>query len=87
MLANSKYLSHINKYIVNSTSPQEYTAIRKVNSDDSIAWMTSLNSHPTQPNLSIDLSESNVYLVVYSSFLQVVQLKSTDGSVESWINL
>ena len=59
------------------------TAIRKINSDNSLAWMTAVTFQPMYKTLSIDSTEQNIYFAQYSNPILVVQLLSTTGAIVS----
>ena len=57
-------------------------AIRKVNPDDSLAWMAAINMFwPTQKSLNIDSNEQYVYACHYRNPLDVVRFGSSTGSI------
>ena len=64
-------------------NPSSTTAIRKINSDDSLAWMAAVTFQPMYKTLSIDSTEQNIYFAQYNNPILVVQLLSTTGAIVS----
>ena len=58
------------------------TAVRKVNADGTQAWAIG-NSfyHNSNKGMSVDQTETNVYLLGGSTTIEVVRLSASDGSV------
>ena len=74
-ISNSLYLMY---YI---TTPQRIV-VRKINPDDSVAWMTAIG--PLGPSLDgfrFDSNESKVYFSSYTNPLNVWRLQTSDGSI------
>ena len=55
-------VSHSMYYLYNTYSSN--TTLRKLNQDNSIAWMISLNTTALHKSLSIDSGENNIYLIL-----------------------
>ena len=59
------------------------TAIRRMNEDDSLVWMTVISLDPSVKGLSIDPSEQNVYIASSSNPVNVARLQASNGSINS----
>ena len=62
-------------------SPSTNWAIRKVNQDESLAWMAAISLNPIEKSLTVDILEQYVYVASYTSQLDVVRLLSTTGAI------
>ena len=77
--SNSLYYSD-NLY--NSTlSSVTNAAIMKINSDESLAWMTVVSFSPIQKSLTIDINEQYIYLGSFTSPLDVTQFSAITGTI------
>ena len=56
-------------------------AIRKINPDGSLAWMTALSFQPIMKSLSVDALEQHVYAAGFTIPLDVVRLGAGTGSI------
>ena len=73
--------------IITIGGPPSNTAIRKMNSDDTLAWMTWISSsQPILKSLAIDPQEQNIYYAFsVISKTTVVRLETnTGGFVDSY---
>ena len=61
--------------------------VRKVNSDDSDAWMTWLLFDPIQNSLAVDSTETLVYVGSNNNPLEVISLQASNGAVSTVQNL
>ena len=68
------------KYV--ATTPNK-TAIRRMNEDDSLVWMTVISLDPSVKGLSIDPSEQNVYIASSNNPVNVARLQASNGSINS----
>ena len=53
----------------------------KINSDDSLAWMTAASFPPIQKSLTIDINEQYIYLGSFTSPLDVTQFSAITGTI------
>ena len=56
-------------------------ALRKVNPDDSVAWMTTIPFIPSVKSLTVDLYEQNVYFASWGGSLTVWRLQANTGAM------
>ena len=73
-ISNSLY------YLYSLNSPAN-AAIRKINSDGSLAWMIILPFEPIEKGLALDTDEKHVFVGSYTNILDVVRLGSRTGSI------
>ena len=73
-VTNSLYFSYL------ISTPNNW-AIRKINKDSTSAWMTSLSFDLIQNSLTVDDSESYIYVGSYTDMLEVVRLASGTGAL------
>ena len=62
-------------------TPGNKWAIRKTNSDGSLAWMSAVSFQPILKSLSVDTLEQNVYVAGYANPLDVVRFGAGAGSI------
>ena len=67
-------------YFLFVSTPNNW-AIRKINKDSTSAWMTSLSFDLIQNSLTVDDSESYIYVGSYTDMLEVVRLASGTGAL------
>ena len=61
--------------------PGDNWAIRKTNSEGSLAWMAALSLLPILKSLSVDALEQYVYVASTTSTLDVVRLRADTGAI------
>ena len=63
-------------------NPSFYSAIRKMNPDDTFAWMTGLSFKPIVKSLQIDPQKQNIYLAYLTNpQTTVVRLDTSSGGI------
>ena len=72
-----------NLYCFYYSGTPDTTIIRKINSDNSVIWMTGVAMKPIRKNPAIDDKEQHVYFASYTVTLSVWRLLASDGSVVS----
>ena len=55
--------------------------IRKVNSDETQAWMFVLNFNPIIKSLAVDPLEQNVYIASYTSTMNTARMNAANGNI------
>ena len=58
-----------------------YSAVRKVNPDGTIAWLAAVTGQSQTKSLSVDKTETNVYLGIISNPFVIVSFATTTGSI------
>ena len=77
----SKSLYYMHPIVV-SSSPDVYNAaLRKINPDNSLAWVTSISFDPLMKSLTIDSTEKHVYFGSLTNPLDVCRLSTDTGIV------
>ena len=74
LISNSLY------YLYFLNSPTN-SGIRKINSDDSLAWLVILPFEPIAKGLVLDADEKHVFVSSYTNILDVARLGSSTGSI------
>ena len=72
---------YIIKYFPSVYIPTFDWAIRKTNSDGSLAWVAALSFEPILDSLSVDTLEQIVYVAGLTNPLDVVRLRADTGSI------
>ena len=63
-------------------TPDNNSAVRKVNSDSSLAWMTAIGLFsPVMKSLSVDNKEQYVYFASFETSLKVWRLSANTGTI------
>ena len=68
-------------YVLENPSTPNTAVIRKIKSDDSVSWMTAVSFTPISQGLSVDATETNVYIASNANPLNVWRLLASSGSV------
>ena len=58
-----------------------YASVRKVDSSNTEVWAVRVDLTPVPKSLSVDISEQNAYIASRTNPVDVVKLKTADGSV------
>ena len=56
-------------------------AVRKLNSDGTLAWMAAFLIAPAQKGLAVDSSEQYVYVACDTSPMNVIRMSSSTGTI------
>ena len=76
--------NHISKIWLNLTvDANAQTVVRKVNSDDSLAWTTGIAFEPIRRMIATDSNEQNLYVDGNTQPLVICKLQTSDGSIAS----
>ena len=63
-------------------TPDKNSSVRKVNSDNSLAWMTAIDLFsPVMKSLSVDNREQYVYFASFETSLKVWRLSTNTGAI------
>ena len=73
MISNALYYSQ-------KISSPSRLIVRKINLDNSVAWMAAFSADPVSKSLAVDPSENNVYDVYWTTPLHVLKLDWTTGA-------
>ena len=57
------------------------TAVRRVNEDDSIVWMTAMDGYPPKMSLVVDSSEQHLYFAIDSNLYCIIRMYASTGQV------
>ena len=68
-------------YYFHYLSPPDHTAVRRVNPDESLVWLASIDFDPLLKSFSLDFNEQNVYFGRFSNPLSVVRLLASTGAI------
>ena len=95
--SNTKLYSFLYKWVQGQISSNLYqlyyyidgrdkTAVRRVNEDDSIVWMTAIDGFPCYKSLVVDSSEQYLYFASYS-YNYFISMYASTGQVIDWKKL
>ena len=68
-------------YILYYETSPDTTVVRRINSDDSVSWMTAISFTPAMQSLSVDSTETNIYFAGNTNPLYVSRLLASSGSI------
>ena len=97
--SNTKLLTYLYKWVQGQISSNLYqlyyyyyngrdkTAVRRVNEDDSIVWMTAIDGSPYQKSLVVDSSEQYLYFAIGYNLYCIVSMYASTGQVIDWKKL
>ena len=68
-------------YYMYRASGSDVTIVRKINSDDTLAWMTSVSFRPTVKSLMVDANEKYVFVSSSTNPMNVLRLLATTGAI------
>ena len=57
------------------------SAIRKLNSDNTLSWMASISFFPIKRGLAVDPKEQYVWLASYTNPLDVARMLASTGAI------
>ena len=77
----SKSLYYIHPIVVSSPPDVYNAALRKINLDNSLSWVTSIPLDPLMKSLTIDSTEQHVYFGSFKDPLDVCRLSADTGIV------
>ena len=63
------------------------TAVRRVNEDNSIVWMTAIDGNPFMKSLVVDSSEQYLYFAIEYNFYCIISMYASAGQVIDWKKL
>ena len=68
-------------YVLENPSASNTAVVRKIKTDDSVSWMAAVSLTPNAQGLTVDATETNVYITSSSNPLNVWRLLASTGSV------
>ena len=63
------------------------TAVRRVNEDDSIVWITAIDGYLNEKSLEVDSSEQYLYFAIGNNVYCIISMYASTGQVIDWKKL